>query len=262
MTQLHVDDFGQGVPAVFVHGSFGWGLDTFPDQRALSDSYRVMLIDRRGFGRSSPIAAGGWPVDSEDLADLLADLGSAHLVGQSYGAVVALVMASRYPERVRSLVVIEPPAFGLAQDDPYVKATTQLLGPVFERASTMSAREFLEAWAAATGMTEERYANWSGAFGEMDWSAVEASRLEAWPGDAPIDLDALRNATFPKVVVRGAWKPADGEVSNRGKDFAAICCVLAEQIGARLVVFEGSSHNPQLQEPVAFNELLLDAWSG
>ncbi len=37
MDELHVDVFGAGDPAIFVHGSFGWGLDTFPEQRALSD---------------------------------------------------------------------------------------------------------------------------------------------------------------------------------------------------------------------------------
>jgi Alpha/beta hydrolase family len=89
--KLHVDVFGAGDPAIFVHGSFGWGLDTFPEQRALSDEYRIILVDRRGFGGSSSLEAMGWPADMHDVAALLDDVGPAHLVGQSYGAVVALL---------------------------------------------------------------------------------------------------------------------------------------------------------------------------
>jgi hypothetical protein len=37
---------------VFVHGSFGWGLDTFPDQRALADSFRIALVDRMTLNRA------------------------------------------------------------------------------------------------------------------------------------------------------------------------------------------------------------------
>lgn len=262
VTRLHTDVFGSGIPAVFVHGSFGWGLDTFPDQQALASNYRVVLIDRAGFGRSSNLEPIGWPADAEDLAELLLELGPSHLVGQSYGAVVALLAASARPDAVRSLVVIEPPLYGLAPDDPHVAATTRKLRPVFERAAGMSAAEFLQAWALATGMTEERYTAWTAGFGARDWSAVEASRRERWPGDAPVDLETLRRAPFPKVVVRGAWRPVVAGDDDRGKDFAAICEVLAERISGRLVVFDRSTHNPQMQEPQEFNDLLREVWSG
>jgi len=35
-----MDVLGAGVPAIFVHVSFSWGSDTFPEQRALADEYR------------------------------------------------------------------------------------------------------------------------------------------------------------------------------------------------------------------------------
>jgi pimeloyl-ACP methyl ester carboxylesterase len=71
MDKLHVDVFGAGDSAIFVHGSFGWGLDTFPEQRALSDEYRIILVDRRGFAGSSSLEAMGWPADMHDVAALL-----------------------------------------------------------------------------------------------------------------------------------------------------------------------------------------------
>ena len=154
MDELHVDVFGTGDPAIFVHGSFGWGLDTFPEQRALSDEYRIILVDRRGFAGSSSLEAMGWPADMHDVAALLDDVGPAHLVGQSYGAVVALLAAGLRPQLVRSLVAIEPPAFEVAQGDPDADATTASLKPVFRRAAEMTADEFVAEWARANGMPE------------------------------------------------------------------------------------------------------------
>ncbi len=63
VNELHMDVLGDGVPALFVHGSFGWGLETFPEQRALADQYQVVIIDRCGFGGSASLEAAGWPVD-------------------------------------------------------------------------------------------------------------------------------------------------------------------------------------------------------
>ncbi len=50
-------------------------------------------------------------MDAEDLAKLIATLGlpRAHIVGHSYGAYVALLLATRHPELVRSVVLSEAP---------------------------------------------------------------------------------------------------------------------------------------------------------
>jgi pimeloyl-ACP methyl ester carboxylesterase len=196
VNELHTDVFGDGVPALFVLGSFGWGLETFPEQRVLANQYQVILIDRRGFGGSSSLEAEGWPVDMHDVAALLDDLGPAHLVGQSYGAVVALLAAGLRPERVRSLVAIEPPAFEVARGDADADATTASLKPVFDSATELTAAEFVANWARANGMPEERLTAWIEGFGDQEWAAADASRRERWPGDAPIQFDVLAAAAF------------------------------------------------------------------
>ena len=116
---VNVTVWGDGDPAVFVHGSFGWGEKTWSEQRPLSDAYRLLLVDRRGFGGSPPDGRVDFQRDADDVADLLAD--GAHLVGHSYGGVVSLLAAARRPDAVRSLTVIEPPAFGLARGNPAVE---------------------------------------------------------------------------------------------------------------------------------------------
>jgi pimeloyl-ACP methyl ester carboxylesterase len=257
-----MDVLGAGVPAIFVHGSLGWGSDTFPEQRALADEYRVVLVDRRGFGGSTFADAEGWPTDMHDLAALLDEIGPAHLVGQSYGAVVALLAAGLRPDRVLSLVAIEPPAFEVAAGDAAADRTTVALKPVFERAETLTAEEFITAWALAQGRTRSQLDAWTGSFSKQDWAAVEASRHERWPGDAPFQFEVLRAAAFPKLLVRGAWRPEVVGRDDGGKDFAAVSDRIAQQIDAApVVVFEQSAHNPQLQEPEAFNALLRETWA-
>ena len=256
MTELHVETRGEGTPAVFVHGSFRGGLDTFREQLALADEYRVIVVDRRGFGGSACAASDGWPTDTEDLVALLDELGQAHVVGHSYGAVVALVAAARVPERLLSLVAIEPPAFELARGDAAADATTVAMKPVYERADELTTAEFVQEWARTRGLSRDRIDAWIGSFGATEWAAAEATRRERWPGDAPIPLNLLARAAFPTVVVAGSY---DGHARG-GSDFAAVCRSLADEIGAQLVVFERSMHAPQIEEPEAFNRLLRELW--
>jgi pimeloyl-ACP methyl ester carboxylesterase len=262
MTRLYTEVSGAGEPAVFVHGSFGWGLDTFPHQRDLADSYQVHLIDRAGYGDSPSVDQVGWPTDMHDVADILGGVGPAHMVGQSYGAVVALLAAGLRPECVRSLVVIEPPLFGIAPHDPLAASLTKSLRLLAERAETMDTAGYFAAWAGIVMNLDEdaakaRCASWSA----RDWAAAESSRREDSPVDAPVALDVLAGLSIPKVMVVGGW-PDDLTASRTtGLAFRAVADTIAAQIGAELVVFDRSTHNPQLQQPDEFNQLLRRVWA-
>ena len=260
MTDLHVETFGSGVSAIFVHGSFGWGLDTFPEQRALADDYRVVLVDRRGFGGAAAAESDGWPTDMLDIAGLLDEVGEVHLVGHSYGGVVALLAAGLRPERVLSLVAIEPVAWEFGRGDPDVDPAVRSLNEVYERAGTLSTQQFVAEWGRARGRNEEQLAEWTQQFSDADWSAAEATRRERWPGDAPINVDVLRPATFPKVLARGAWRAEVIGREGAGREFAATCRVLADAIGAEVEVFEDSTHYPQIEESERFNAFLRNLW--
>ena len=183
---LHVDAYGDGPSAVFVHGIFSWGLDTFPDQRDLADAYRVLLIDRVGFGRTPRIGQPqvGWAVDGDALIELLEAEGPAHIVGHSYGAVVALLSAGTRPDLVRSLVLIEPLLFDIVADQPPLESLVAAMRAVYEAAPTMTPQAFLAAFRAATGAPRQSTRQLAATMTEADWQAVDNSRFEAWPGDA------------------------------------------------------------------------------
>lgn len=136
----------------------------------------------------------------------LVELGGAHLIGQSYGAVVALLTACARPDLIRSLVVIEPPLFGIATDDPAVVPLVSAMLPVIERAAAMDTADYVRAWGgAAMGRSATEIDAWMGSWSSDDWAAEDTSRRERWPGDAPVDLPLLAGLAVPKVVVAGDW---------------------------------------------------------
>lgn len=270
VTDLFAEVCGTGDPALLVHGSGSWGVDTYEKQRVLADEFRLIMVDRRGYGQSPPTANMGWQTDKDDIAALLRDLGGAHLVGHSTGGTVALLAAALAPEAVRSLIVVEPTVWGIAdpaESPPERPATYQ---EAWTLGQSMSARDFLVVTTAVTGVKNAEAMiseSWDGA-AESDWAAIEAMKHESWAGSAPIDVDALAAARYPKVVVVGGWDVslhpdlADMWESGWHQAVAAEHCALARKIDARLVTMSRSAHGPMLEETEAFNTLLRDTWHG
>jgi pimeloyl-ACP methyl ester carboxylesterase len=120
---LHYLDRGHGIPVVFVHG----GLDDFRMWQGqiepFAKYYRVIAYSRRYNypNENSQIRADHSAiVEAEDLAALIRKLRlkRVHIIGHSYGALTALLLAVRHPELVRTLVLAEPPILRWAQETP------------------------------------------------------------------------------------------------------------------------------------------------
>jgi pimeloyl-ACP methyl ester carboxylesterase len=84
----------------------------------IAGRYRVVVPDLRGFGASGKPATGydmaSFAADIHALLDYLG-IASAHVVGQDFGATTGYTMAATWPDRVRSLTVLDMvlPGFGL-----------------------------------------------------------------------------------------------------------------------------------------------------
>ena len=120
---FHYLQAGAGPDLVMLHGLSGnlavWHLRMVP---LLQDHFRVTTYDLRGHGRSGMPPSGYTTRDmAHDLVALLDALaiGAAHLLGHSYGADIALHAALLFPDRVRTLALIEPgiPALLLDRQD-------------------------------------------------------------------------------------------------------------------------------------------------
>ncbi len=99
-----------GEPLVLIHGLGSSGQLWQPQVADLKNHYRVITLDFPGHGRSGKADA----YSIEQLVDVLEDvmdhcgIEKAHLMGLSLGCAVALTYATRFPERVLSLVLQGP----------------------------------------------------------------------------------------------------------------------------------------------------------
>ena len=255
MAALHVSVTGSGPPALLVHGSMSFGALAFSEQAPLAAEFELHVVDRAGFGRS-PDGAGrvDFAADAADLAALLDR--PAHVLGHSYGAIACMLAAAERPAAVRSLVLVEPPAFGLVRGDPAVEAMVERLNAHIALGADMTEEEylhgFLNAWGfdLGSGPTLNRVARRS----------VRRSIGERTPLEAQIPLAELARAPFPILVARGGWDavPPDAYAIG-GRAFIAVCDLLVARLAADQAVFPGAAHQPQLLgEP--FNRRIAQFW--
>src|SRR5689334_3598064 len=114
---------------VLIHGSVGNASVWSATRRALRPAYDVATPTRGGYPPGPPLERIDFERQAEELAPELG--GGAHLVGHSYGGVIALLIAAAHPEQVRSLAVSEPPAFGVARGNPAVDDLVERLDEHF-----------------------------------------------------------------------------------------------------------------------------------
>lgn len=232
---------------VLLHGLGSCGEDWPFQVPALAPRYRVLAPDLPGHGRS-PLPAG-WPTVGDYAAsalDLLAGLGgqAAHFVGLSLGGAVALQCALDAPERVRSLTLVN----SFARLRPGIveawhglpRLAFVLLGPM----------DWVGKWVAAGlfprgGQAVLRQAA-AARLASNPKRAYQAALYAAARFNVYSRLDSI---ACPTLIVAGDRDQTVPMAAKRE---------LAERIPfARLVVIEDSGHATPLDQPEAFNSLLL-----
>jgi pimeloyl-ACP methyl ester carboxylesterase len=220
-----------------VHGSVVNGDATWAAQQPLAERFDLVVPNRRGFPPGPDVER----VDFEDEAVWLERFmePGTHLVGHSYGGVIALLAAARSAELVGSLTVIEPPCLAVASGNPVVDAFIEVSNELWDRGGH-DPETFLRGFLTAVGAPPPR--------GDVSPALLQGARtlmVERRPWTAEIPLEALARTRFPKLVVSGAHHPA----------FEAVCDVLERSLGAQRAVLPGAGHPVQrLGEP--FNALL------
>ena len=105
---LYVETHGAGRPMILLHGGLGSGEMFGPILPTLAERHQVVAVDLQGHGRTAdidrPIAI---PLMADDIGALIDHLGldRPDVVGYSLGGGVAFHTASRYPAKVRRLVM-------------------------------------------------------------------------------------------------------------------------------------------------------------
>ena len=226
MDPISVIRDGSGPEVLLVHGGASprttWGA-----LESLKPRWMLALVHRRGYPPSpSPPGAGhDFDVDAVDLAPLLDS--RPHVVAHSYGVLGTLIAASRTPERVRSLTLIEPPLFHLVPGDADVAHLEHMGNAVLTHGLDTGAatlREFLRlagAPAVDDGPLPEEVAN-----------GVRRAHGGRLPGEARPALDVLRDAGVPTLVASGGHAPA----------LEKICDALTTELRAERLIAPGAGH--------------------
>jgi pimeloyl-ACP methyl ester carboxylesterase len=231
---LDVEWVGSGPRVVFVHGSIVGAERTWRKQRVLAERWKLCLPNRPGFAASPGLPRGDFELEAPLIAELLGD--SAHLVGHSYGAVIALLAAALRPEAVRSMVVSEPGLLRLAAGDPMADEMIAHGEEMYRRAPQADPGAFLRAFRSGVHSaheTPEELPDW------LERGARHAARERpVWHAEVP--MGELAAARFPKLVISGGHSPV----------FEAVCDRLAEQLGGERTIIYGRQHTiPATGEP-------------
>ena len=123
-TRLFCREAGEGTPLLMIHGA-ACDSEFFLSLGArMGSQYRVILYDRRGYGRSGGVtgahdSTAHFSRLASDAACVLRQMGAekATVLGCSYGALIALYLAGQYPELVDRTLIHEPPAYSMLPDD-------------------------------------------------------------------------------------------------------------------------------------------------
>jgi pimeloyl-ACP methyl ester carboxylesterase len=202
--RVHYQRLGsrQGETVVMLHGMLVDNLSSLYLTLApvlVNAGMDVLLYDQRGHGRTQR-PADGYTIDGAvaDLVGLLDTLGvdePVHLLGNSYGALIALETALAHPERVRGLVLVEA-HFAVEGWGDHVAHDLELAG---------------------FGLGEDDVQQWLDEFGgrklnrlarKVEALIYETTIIEDLRAARPLPPDALRSLDLPAMAIYGEHSDA------------------------------------------------------
>jgi pimeloyl-ACP methyl ester carboxylesterase len=249
---LSHDDEGSGPAVLLLHAGVADRRMWAPLVPALSHTFRVIRPDLRGFGDSAQ--PGEEYADADDLDALLDSLGvgSAAVVGSSYGGRVAMELATAHPARVSSLVLLCPGYRGLEpseEDAPALEAYGDEEERLLEAGDLDGAAALtVDTWVGPEAGPEVR-------------ELVAAMQRRAYEVQMAADEQDPPPSTR-RIEVDPTALAVDALVVSGGLDlahFRAIAAHLGTQIpGADRVELDWAGHLPSMERPDAVLALLLD----
>jgi pimeloyl-ACP methyl ester carboxylesterase len=260
---VHYKRYGQGEPVfLLLHGFgaslFSWREVTVP----LAEFGMVIAYDRPAFGLTERLLTweGKNPYSQEAQIELVVGLMDALgveraiLVGNSAGGTIAMLTALKYPQRVQSLILVDPAVYAGGGAPAWIRPllrTPQMrhLGPLVARQIQTRGPGLIElAWHDPSKVTPEilegyqkplRVADWDKALWELTLASRESGLAER-----------LNEITMPTLVITGD----DDRIVPTEQSVR-----LADELpNAQLVIIPQCGHLPHEERPAEFMQAVTE----
>jgi pimeloyl-ACP methyl ester carboxylesterase len=260
---VHYKIYGQGEPVFILLHGFGASLFSWHEVTTPLTQYgTVIAYDRPAFGLTErPLEwEGENPYSQDSQVELVVGLMDAFnveqaiLVGNSAGGTIAMLTALKYPQRVQSLILVDPAVYAGGGAPAWVRpllGTPQMrhLGQLIARQIQSWGVEFIKtAWHDPSKVTPEIFegyqkpllvANWDKALWELTLASRE-SKL----------ADRLTEFNMPVLVITGdddRIVPTEQSIRLAG-----------EIPNADLVIIEQCGHLPHEEQPEEFMQAVTN----
>lgn len=268
---LHYTDYGQGEPVLLLMGGPGVSsAGLAPVAQMIVKRGRAIAPDQRGSGKSQPEGAKAVTLDATlaDLEALRQELGLAKWTvwGCSWGGMLALDYAAKFPGSVKALVLVGSggpswASFSKAFGDNMAARTTSDEGAAqryWSRPDVVARDPELAAAEGLKAMLPSQFCDRSKVFaaqalfkpGRQYYNENAGEYIyPAFEQGAPARIEALKKLHIPALILHGRQDPMPESVALENQKLLK---------GSRLVWLDRAGHWPWLEQPEAMEKAMLE----
>lgn len=253
---LNVLDQGQGPVVLFVHGFPLNHKMWAPQIEALSNKYRVIAPDLRGFGESS-VSPGTVTMRqfADDLAGVLDELGIREPItfcGLSMGGYIAWHFVENYPKRLNGLILCDTKAS--PDNEEAAQNRHKLAGSVLKHGAGV----------VAQAMPEKLFAKQTLEENKAIVDQCKQMMLEADPEGIAAALRGMAerpdmSALLPKIDVPTLFIVGEEDQITTVAEMSNMAFAMSEM---RFVKVGFAGHMAPLEQPKAVNRVIKEFLSG
>jgi pimeloyl-ACP methyl ester carboxylesterase len=251
---LYYEVAGSGYPLLLIHAGIADSRMWEDQFQTFAQQYMVVRYDLRGYGKSE-VPAGPFS-NHEDVSALFEHLGikQAHVIATSFGGLVAIDFTLAYPEKVTSLVLGAPSVSGHESTSTEVKRFAEEEAALLDQGDLAGATDLnVRTWVIGLQRTPDQVdPNVRQRIYEMQLHAFtvpipdEAEMLDL----EPPPITRLAEIHVPTLLIIGEYDlPEKHEL---------VKLLAAEIPQAQQVVITGAAHIVNIEQPAAFNKIVLD----
>lgn len=251
---LHVEVKGEGVPILFLHGHTLDNRMWEPQVKFFADRYKVVCMEFRGYGKSSPQVVGESFTHADDVLYVLDSLhlDKVHLVGLSMGSFVASELVALHPERFLSATL----ASGNIRKckgpgEPFDSLEVQKIEAEIARNKEMGVDVWKQNWINMLvdgGGSNRESIRESVTRQVQDWDAFQLLNAEVrlYYGNQAWDSLRAKCPELPVLIL-------SGENEHKGKN-----PMLPFLPNGRQVIIPDCGHMSNMEKPEEFNRLVQE----